>query len=121
MMGGGDNWTPASLTERLGGDEHLARELVHIFLVEYRALLQAVLIHVSRGDVALVRRAAHALRGATTNFIDGGPTATALALERAAGESPPADLAQLAGQLTQEVEALAEAMRRFKGADPCAS
>jgi HPt (histidine-containing phosphotransfer) domain-containing protein len=121
MLRGANSWTPAALTERLGGDEHLARELVRIFLVEYPALLQAVLTHVARGDTSDIRRAAHALRGTVNNFVDEGPTATALELERAAGESRLDDVAQLSGQLTLEVEALAAAMRRFHGVDPCAS
>ncbi len=121
MLSGSNSWTPAALTERLGGDEHLAGELVEIFLVEYPALLQAVLTHVARGDTSDIRRAAHALRGAVTNFVDEGPTATALELERAAGQLRPDDLARLSNQLKLEVEALAAAMRRFHGVDPCAS
>jgi two-component system sensor histidine kinase/response regulator len=121
MSSGEDRWTPEVLKERLGGDEQLVRELVRIFLVEYPALLQAVGIPVACGDMAGIRRASHALRGAIANFIDDGPTSTALALERAAGDARPGDVAGLAGQLTQEVEALAAAMRRFNGVDPCAS
>src|SRR3954471_2361141 len=121
MVTGATGWTATVLTERLGGDEHLARELVRIFLVEYPALLQAVLTHVADGNAAHIRRAAHALRGTITNFIDDGPTATALELERAADESRLEEVAPLSARLTLEVEALAAAMRHFEGVDPCAS
>jgi HPt (histidine-containing phosphotransfer) domain-containing protein len=114
-------WTPAVLTERLGGDEHLVRELVDIFLAEYPKLLHAVRTSASQGDGPALRRAAHALRGSITNFIDDGPTVTALALERAGEESRLDDAARLFIQLEREVEELATAMRSFHGNRPCAS
>jgi HPt (histidine-containing phosphotransfer) domain-containing protein len=114
-------WTPDSLTDRLGGDEHLVRELIDIFLAEYPALLRAVHASAARGDGADLRRTAHALRGSITNFIDDGPTATALALERAGEYSRLEDAARLLGQLEREVEALVAAMRTYHGADGCGS
>ena len=106
-------WTPAALTERLGGDEHLVRELVDIFLSEYPKLLQAVRTSVAAGDGPALRRSAHALRGSIANFIDDGPTVTALALERAGEEARLSDAAGLYAQLEREVEGLAAAMRTF--------
>ena len=104
-------WSPAALTDRLGGDADLARELVDIFLAEYPNQLQAVLTSIDRGDAPALRRAAHALRGSVTNFIDDGPTATALAIEQAAETSRLNDAEGLIGQLEQEIDALAAAMR----------
>lgn len=114
-------WTPAVLTERLGGDEHLVRELVDIFLVEYPKLLQAVRTSAGQGDSPGLRRSAHALRGSITNFIDDGPTVTALALERAGEESRLTDAARLVEQLEREVEELATEMRSFHRGDSCES
>ena len=104
-------WSPAALTDRLGGDADLARELVDIFLAEYPNLLQAIRTSIDRGDAPALRRAAHALRGSVTNFIDDGPTATALAIERAGDASRADDMAGLVRQLEREVDALAAAMR----------
>jgi len=114
-------WTPALLTDRLGGDEHLVRELIDIFLDEYPALLRAVRASAASGDSAALRRSAHALRGSITNFIDDGPTVTALALERAGEDSRLEDAARLLGQLEREIDALVAAMRTFHGADRCGS
>jgi hypothetical protein len=68
-----------------------------------------------------VRHSSHALRGAVTNFIDDGPTLTALSLERAASDARRDDVVRLAEQLQREIESLAAAMRSFPGTDPCAS
>jgi two-component system sensor histidine kinase/response regulator len=110
-------WSPAALTDRLGGDADLARELVDIFLAEYPNLLQAIFTSIDRGDAPALRRAAHALRGSVTNFIDDGPTATALAIEQAAEASRLDDAEALGGQLKREIDALAAAMRGTAGTD----
>ena len=110
-MSSGLNWTCASLARRLGGDPQLARELVDIFLTEYPGLLESLQATVSRKDAAGIRRAAHALKGTVANFVDDGPTATSLALERAAAESRLTEIPRLTAQLEQELEALATAMR----------
>ena len=114
-------WTPAVLADRLGGDEHLVRELVDIFLAEYPKLLQAVRTSAGERDGVALRRSAHALRGSITNFVDDGPTVTALALERAGEDLRLDDATSLFAQLEREVEELATAMRRFHGDGPCAS
>ena len=114
-------WTPALLTDRLGGDEHLVRELIDIFLDEYPGLLRAVRTSAASGDSVALRRSAHALRGSITNFVEDGPTVTALALERAGEDSRLEDAARLLGQLEREVDALVKAMRTFHGTDQCGS
>jgi len=114
-------WTPDSLTDRLGGDAPLVRELLDIFFTEYPALLLAVRSSAADADGEALRRSAHALRGSLTNFIDDGATVTALALERAGEDSRLEDAPQLVAQLEQEVDALVNAMRTFYGADRCGS
>jgi HPt (histidine-containing phosphotransfer) domain-containing protein len=113
-------WTSAALTERLGGDETLARELVDIFLAEYPTFLQSIRDSVDGGDPLAIRRSAHALKGSIVNFVDEGPTLTAFALERAAAESRLDDIPALVARLEGEVENLVAAMRRFRGEDRCA-
>ena len=110
-------WSPAALTDRLGGDADLARELVDIFLVEYPSLLRAIRTSSERGDAHALRRAAHALRGSVNNFIDDGPTATALAIEQAAATSRLDEAAGLMSQLEREINALAVAMQGAAGTD----
>jgi len=114
-------WSPAELADRLGGDADLARELVDIFLVEYPVLVQAIRTAVDHGDAPAIRRAAHALRGAITNFIDDGPTETALAIERAGESSRLDDVPALVRQLEGEIHSLAGAMQGARDAGPCAS
>jgi HPt (histidine-containing phosphotransfer) domain-containing protein len=121
MRGPEWTWTPDSLTDRLGGDAPLVRELLDIFFTEYPVLLREVRTSAARGDGAALRRSAHALRGSLTNFIDDGPTTTALALERAGEDSRLGDVPQLLARLEQEVEVLVKAMRTFAGADRCGS
>lgn len=114
-------WSPAALADRLGGDADLARELVDIFLAEYPVLVQAIRTAIDHGDGPAVRRAAHALRGAIANFIDDGPTATALAIEQA-GESSRLDaVPPLLRQLEREIHALAAAMQGVPDSGQCAS
>lgn len=66
---------------RLDGDRELAVQLAGIFLDEYPHMLQRLHDAVAAGSVEEVRRTAHALKGSISNFIDGGPTATAFELE----------------------------------------
>ena len=103
-------WTAATLSERLGGDSQLARELVDIFLSEYPKLLQALRAPVVRNDEQGIRRAAHALKGTLANFVETGPTSTVQAIELAATEARLADIPLLLEQLELEIAALASAM-----------
>jgi HPt (histidine-containing phosphotransfer) domain-containing protein len=113
-------WTSATLVDRLGGDEQLARELVTIFLTEYPKMLDAVRGGVAAGDAATIARAVHAFKGSIANFVDEGPVRTARALEQAACEGRLRDVQPLLQRLEAEVEALVEAMRHQGGAT-CAS
>ena len=109
------NWTSADLAERLGGNRQLAHELIGIFLAEFPGLLQAIHVSVARNDGQAISRSAHAMKGTVSNFIDAGPTATALALERAAAEARLGDVPALVEQLGRELQELAAAMRRHTG------
>ena len=80
-------WTPERMLARLDGDRELAVELAGIFVEECPRMLQRLREAVAAGSADEVRRAAHALKGSVSNFIDGGPTATAFELETMARES----------------------------------
>jgi HPt (histidine-containing phosphotransfer) domain-containing protein len=105
-------WAASELADRLGGNRQLAEELIAIFLAEYPNLLENLNASVARNDERAIGRSAHAIKGTVSNFTDGGPAATALALERAAAESRPGDVAALAAQLEREIQELTAAMRR---------
>ena len=109
------NWTAAGLADRLGGNRQLAHELIDIFLVEYPGLLHAIHVSVAQNDGQAISRSAHAMKGTVSNFIDAGPTATALALEHAAAEARLDDVPALVEQLERELHELAAAMRQQAG------
>ena len=109
------NWTAADLADRLGGNQQLAHELVAIFLAEYPALLRTIHASVARNDGHAISRSAHAMKGTVSNFIEGGPTTTAQAIERAVAETRLADVPALVEQLERELNELTAAMRRQAG------
>jgi HPt (histidine-containing phosphotransfer) domain-containing protein len=75
------NWTPERMLLRLDGDAELATQLAAIFIEECPRMLERLRRAVASGSADEVRRAAHALKGSVSNFVDGGPTATASELE----------------------------------------
>jgi len=105
-------WTPAGLTDRLGGDRRLARELVDIFLSEYPELLRALHDAARRDDPGGMRRAAHALKGSILNFVSDGPADTAALLEQAGTDGRREGVPDLLAQLETELQVLVAAMRR---------
>jgi HPt (histidine-containing phosphotransfer) domain-containing protein len=119
--GAGSTWSPKDLIERLGGDEALARQLVALFLAEYPSLLRTLHASCASGRADDVRRAAHAAKGCIANFIEGGPQATAYAIERLAAEGKVDEAAPLVATLEREVAALAALMNRFAQSASCAS
>src|SRR5262249_30315009 len=66
---------------RVGGDVALLRELAELFLRESPALVEAVANAVGKGDVSLLKTAAHALKGSVDNFAAPGAFDAALRLE----------------------------------------
>lgn len=114
-------WSPAEMTERLGGDEALARQLVVLFLGEYEKLLDNLRRSVATGSADDVRRAAHAAKGCIANFIDGGPQETAYRIEQLGAAGNLAVAPALVAQLECEVATLVEQMQAFERETSCAS
>ena len=107
-------WTPTRMLSRLDGDLELARQLAAIFIDEYPRMLQRLRAAVEGCAPDDVRRAAHALKGSLSNFIDGGPTATAFELE-SMGRSGQLDGASLVlDRLEHEVVALTVSLQTFR-------
>ena len=114
-------WSPKALIEHLGGDEALARQLVTLFLAEYPGLLRTLRASCDSGSADGVRRAAHAAKGCIANFVEGGPQATASAIERLGAEGRLDQVAPLVATLEREVAALVSLMHEFEKSASCAS
>jgi HPt (histidine-containing phosphotransfer) domain-containing protein len=114
-------WSSAEMTERLGGDEALARQLVVLFFGEYEKLLTNLRDSLAAGNADQVRRAAHAAKGCIANFVDGGPQATAARIEQLGSAGELGEVTTLIGQLEREVAVLVAQMRAFVGETSCAS
>jgi CheY-like chemotaxis protein/HPt (histidine-containing phosphotransfer) domain-containing protein len=59
---------PSHALNLVGGDEQLLRELLEIFMQEAPALMRQIDEGIANRDSALVKRAAHTLKGAVGNF-----------------------------------------------------
>jgi len=114
-------WSSDAMIDRLGGDEALARELARLFIAECPKMLGAVHDSLTSGSPDTVRRAAHALKGSVSNFVEGGPTAAALELEHIGREGRLDDAAAAVVVLERELDGLLRHLRDFESGVPCAS
>ena len=67
---------------RVGGDEDLLKEIARIFIDDCPRTLAELRDAGARGDCVLVERAAHGLKGASSNFGASGVVAAAFHLEK---------------------------------------
>jgi HPt (histidine-containing phosphotransfer) domain-containing protein len=114
------DWTPKRMLARLDGDTELALQLCAIFVDECPRMLQRLRDALASGSADDVRRAAHALKGSVSNFIDGGPTATAFELENIGRGGQLEGAALVLERLERELAALTACLLEFqsKGAAP---
>ncbi len=110
----GIEWTPARMLARLDGDVELAQQLAAIFIDECPRMLQRLHAAVAEGSADEVRRAAHALKGSLSNFIDGGPTATAFELESMGREGRLDETPLALDRLEREIAALTARLHEFQ-------
>lgn len=108
------NWTPERMLSRLDGDTELATQLAAIFIDEYPRMLERLRGAVAAGSAEDVRRAAHALKGSVSNFIDGGPTATAFELENMGRNGQLEGTSVVLERLEQEIVALTVCLQDFQ-------
>jgi two-component system, sensor histidine kinase and response regulator len=73
----------AAVMDRIGGDEELLRELVGLYVEDEQRLVEELVGAVRDGDSAGVRRSAHTLKGAVSNFCALDAWSAAQALEDA--------------------------------------
>ena len=77
----GDLFDYAAALEQIGGDADLLKELIQIFLEDAPQQMAGIRTAISGGDADGLRRAAHALKGAVSNFAAESTREAALALE----------------------------------------
>jgi PAS domain S-box-containing protein len=70
-----------SLLERVEGDQELLTEMIHLFQEDAPNLLTSMRDALQRGDMALLERSAHSLKGAVSNLSAKATAAAALLLE----------------------------------------
>jgi HPt (histidine-containing phosphotransfer) domain-containing protein len=71
----------AALRERVEGDAELLAEIVELFLEDSPRLMGEVRAAVAAGDAGALKRAAHTLKGAASNFGAAAVVAACLELE----------------------------------------
>ena len=108
------NWTPDRMLLRLDGDTELATQLAAIFIDECPRMLERLRGAVASGSADEVRRAAHALKGSVSNFVDDGPTATASELETMGRNGQLDGTPAVLDRLEQEIVALMVCLQDFQ-------
>ena len=101
-----------SLFERVEGDEALLAEMIHLFEQDAPKLLSAMRAALERGDMAVLERSAHSLKGAASNLSAQRTAAAALQVETDASngnlESVKASLENVEQAVARLLPSLAE-------------
>jgi two-component system sensor histidine kinase/response regulator len=101
-----------SLLERVEGDQELLSEMIHIFQEEAPNLMKAMRDALQRGDMVVLERSAHSLKGAVGNLSAKATAAAALQLEKDAKnndvESAKGSLVEVERTVKQLLPLLAE-------------
>jgi len=100
----------SALLERVEGDLDLLGELVEIFADTRGEMSAAVHAAAERGDAVGLAQAAHALKGAVSNFCAQGAVDAALQLERMGRSADLAGVEATLARLDREMDRLANAL-----------
>jgi two-component system sensor histidine kinase/response regulator len=102
----------ASLLERVEGDQELLTELIRLFLTDAPHLLDAMRNALQQGDMTLLERSAHSMKGAAGNLSAQITVGAASQLEQSARKgdaiSSKANLAALEGAVERLLPVLAD-------------
>jgi len=101
----------AESLERFDGEEEFFRELVQIFLDDCPMQMLALRAALADGDLADVTRAAHTVKGSSSNFAAKAVIAAAQRLEYHAQNGDLGAARALLGHLEREVDRLTTALR----------
>jgi two-component system sensor histidine kinase/response regulator len=108
----GEQLNRASLLERVEGDQELLAEMIQLFLADAPQLIDAMRKALLQGDMVLLERAAHSLKGAAGNMSAEVTVGAALRLEQSAkkgdAESSKANLVALEGAIQRLLPVLAD-------------
>ncbi len=105
------SWNAAQTLERLGGDEHLFREIIEIFLREAPKQMANMREALSGGDKDAMERIAHTLKGELGYLGVSEPSHNASELENAGRNGDLARAAGLQNLLEKDIENIAITMR----------
>jgi CheY-like chemotaxis protein len=94
------------LLERVGGDRKALVELVGIFRADSPKQLARIRKAIEAGDAPALRAAAHALKGAVSNFAAPAAAETAQRLQKMGEEGRLQEAGDALGRLEREIEAL---------------
>jgi two-component system sensor histidine kinase/response regulator len=107
----GEHLDRASLLERVEGDQELLAEMIQLFLADAPHLLDAMRSALQQGDMILLERSAHSMKGAAGNMSALVTVNAALQLEQSAKkgdtESSKGNLAALEGAVERLLPVLA--------------
>jgi CheY-like chemotaxis protein len=108
----GEQIDRVSLLERVEGDQELLTEMIHLFQEDAPNLLAAMRDALERGDMVVLERSAHSLKGALSNLSAKATAAAALQLEKDANcknaELAKKSFAQVERAMEQVLPALGE-------------
>ncbi len=105
----------ARLLERVGGDRRALKEVARIFLADAPRRVAAIKRAVAEADARALRAAAHALKGAASNFSTRGVAATALELQELGEAGETREAAAVLERLESDLAALRRSLRRLLG------
>jgi len=104
--------------QRLDGDEELFGAMAGSFLMFQPEMLSAVVQAVETANVSELRRNAHGLKGALSDFTSAAPFETARELEDIAASGSVSQADDLVVTLKTQVEELCEELKRYLAAVP---
>jgi CheY-like chemotaxis protein/nitrogen-specific signal transduction histidine kinase len=110
-----------AFVRRIGGDRELAQQMATIFLGDAGRLLQGVVAAVDAADASEVRSAAHALKGAASNFNATEVLHCVSTLEKMGANGAIAEAPAMLERLRTAMPQLLDAVRAFTGGDVCVS
>jgi HPt (histidine-containing phosphotransfer) domain-containing protein len=104
------HWDNATALHRLEGDASLLQELIVIFFEEYPKLSDRLRQGLAGSDLALVREAAHSLKGSLGYVGFTAAAELALEIENASRKEDALQAASFADALMTEIEAVKKMM-----------
>jgi CheY-like chemotaxis protein/HPt (histidine-containing phosphotransfer) domain-containing protein len=107
------SWTPSRALEQVEGDEKLLHEIMEIFMEEAPKLLSQLRESIAAGNLQLVERAAHKLKGQLGYLGATGAAQKSRELEDTGHRGDMGHARRLADELEREISGLMETMRQM--------